>query len=321
MSRLQTWYGALPRALRTLLTINVVIYVLWILLLSRIPVTFNFVYDHLALNPDLPDILFEPWQLLTYNFLHLGPGLGGFLHILFNLLWLYWIGREYEDLHGPKPIVALYIITGIGGGLVTVALHAAFPNAAFFDGPIHGASASVLGVMTAVAVTYPQKKIGLFLFGTFRLIYLVIAFLVIDFVFLGLGGTAVGAHLGGALFGFLFVKVEQRNIDLTSWTRIFFREPKQPRRTRTVAVEHGSMLSRVEAWLASRGTGKEHKSSSRKPGNPLMSKLRSAQPKEETEPSLEHEVDRILDKISEHGFQALTEEERRVLDEASRRLN
>jgi membrane associated rhomboid family serine protease len=321
VSRLQTWYGALPRALRTLLTINVVIYVLWILLLSRIPVTFNFVYDHLALNPDLPDILFEPWQVLTYNFLHLGPGLGGFLHILFNLLWLYWIGREYEDLHGPKPIVALYIITGIGGGLVTVALHAAFPNAAFFDGPVHGASASVLGVMTAVAVTYPQKKIGLFLLGTFRLIYLVIAFLVIDFVFLGLGGTAVGAHLGGALFGFLFVKVEQRNIDLTSWTRIFFRERKQPRRARTVAVEHGSMLSRVEAWLASRGTGKERKSSSQKSGNPLVSKLRLVQPKEEVEPSLEHEVDRILDKISEQGFQALTEEERRVLDEASRRLN
>ncbi|HMB94214.1 MAG TPA: hypothetical protein VKP65_25415, partial [Rhodothermales bacterium] len=79
MNRFQTWYSALPRALRTLLTINVVIYVFWVLLFAHIPATKDFVFAHLALNPNLPDILFEPWQLLTYNFLHLGdsanPGL------------------------------------------------------------------------------------------------------------------------------------------------------------------------------------------------------------------------------------------------------
>jgi hypothetical protein len=202
-----------------------------------------------------------------------------------------------------------------------VVLHAIFPNAAFFGGPIHGASASVLGVMMAVAVMYPQKKIGLVLFGTFRLIYLVIAFLVLDFVFLASGGTAVGAHLGGALFGFLFVKAEQRNIDLTSWTRIFFRE-RQPRRERAVAMEHESMLSRMEAWLAGRGGSDkaEDRSSSRKSTKASASRLRLVQ-EEEPENPLEQEVDRILDKISEQGFDALTAEERRVLEEASRRLN
>jgi hypothetical protein len=152
------------------------------------------------------------------------------------------------------------------------------------------------------------------------LIYLIIAFLVLDFVFLGSGGTAVGAHLGGALFGFLFVKAEQRNIDLTSWTRIFFRE-RQPRRERPVAVEQGSMLSRMEAWLSSRSHNKEDDRANGKPAKASKSRLRVLQQKEDVKPLLEHEVDRILDKISEKGFEALTEEERRVLDEASRRLS
>ena len=319
MNRFQSWYGALPRALRVLLTINVVVYVLWFLLFSRIEATAAFVVNHLALNPGLPGVLFEPWQLLTYNFLHLGTDFWGLIHLAFNMLWLYWIGRDHEDLHGPYQITALYLITGIGGGLLTVLLNASFPGVAVFGGTVHGASASVLGVMTAVAVQYPQKKIGLLFIGPVRLIYLVLAFLVLDLLFLAGSNTAVGAHLGGALFGFLFVKVEDKGVDLTSWTRIFF--PDRSARHSASGKPEGGVLNRLESWLAARGgeRGEVPSARERKRGKSPLARIRTLQTTTEVEElPIENEIDRILDKISEQGMASLTEEERRILHEASR---
>jgi len=92
------WYYSKPVALRTLIAINVVVYLLWQLVFRFIDPLAWFVYRYLVLHPELPDILFHPWQLVTYSFLHLGSGLGGFLHLLFNMLWLYWLGYDYELL-------------------------------------------------------------------------------------------------------------------------------------------------------------------------------------------------------------------------------
>ena len=321
MNRFQAWYRAQPKALRALLTVNAVIYVVWVLLLSNIEPTFHFVRDHLALNPALPGLLVEPWQLITYNFLHIAPGFWGFIHILFNLLWLYWIGRDHEDLHGPHALLALYLITGLGGGLLTVVLHAAFPGVGAFGGPVHGASASVLGIMTAVAVMYPYKKIALLIIGTVRLIYVVLAFLVLDLLFLAGSGTAVGAHLGGALTGFLFVRAEQKGADLTSWARFFFRDRRR-RTAAPVTPERSGLLGRLEAWLASRSSAPPEAGTAgggRRASKSPLARLRTLQVSE-AEPDLPaSEIDRILDKISEQGMESLTEEERRVLHEASRK--
>ena len=103
-----------------LLMVNGGAYLLWQVLLIHIPPVRAFVWDHLALNPDLPRVLFEPWQLLTYGFLHLEPGLGGLLHVLFNMLWLVWIGRDLEELQGPGRLFGLYLIGAVGGALLTV---------------------------------------------------------------------------------------------------------------------------------------------------------------------------------------------------------
>jgi len=331
VTRFQSWYHALPKAFRWLLTINVVLYVCWVILLAHIPVTRDFVFNHLALNPALPDVLFEPWQLITYNFLHLGslqnPGLsfGSLLHIGFNMLWLYWVGREQEELHGPHQLVALYLITGVGGGLFSMLLHGLIP--AFTGGAsvvlIHGASASVLGVITAVAVTYPQKKIGLLFIGPVRLLYLVLAFLAFDLLVQFGGDTAVAAHLGGALFGFLFVKIEAKRVDLTSWTRVFFREPRRrPRRSAPEHDETWSLLRRLEARLAARNKEKEPTSSGgdgkRRTSKSPLAKIRVLHSTEPSTVALESEVNRILDKISEEGIESLTDEEKRFLEEASR---
>ena len=332
MNRFQAWYRAQPRALRAILTINVVLYVAWQFVLIHVEPVNAFVWRHLALNPELPGILFEPWQLLTYNFLHLSAGLGGFLHILFNMLWLVWVGRDYEELYGPHRLLSAYLLGGLGGGLLTVLLNALLPGTALFGAAVHGASASVLGVLTTVAVLDPEKSIGLLFIGTVRLIWVVVAFLVLDLLFLAGSNTSVSAHLGGAFSGFLLARAERGGADASGWARIFFRDRSRrrtsggPRRAQPSTSGKRGMLARLEGWLARRGAGKERPKPKPKPkpsGKARITRLRPSRtyeaPEEGEGDEIESEVDRILDKISEEGYDALTEEEKRVLYEASRR--
>lgn len=307
-----------PQALKALLTINVVIYVLWLLLFIHIDAVAAFVWNHLALNPRLPGILFEPWQIVTYNFLHLQPGFWGLIHIGFNMLWLYWIGKEYEELHGPHRLMAAYVIGGIGGGLFTIVLHALLPGVGAFGGVVHGASAAVLGVITTVAILYPYKSVALIFIGTVRLIYLVIGYLALNLLFLSGGSMSVSAHLGGAAFGYLLARAESRGIDLSSWARIFFPSSGRSRRTRAPRSYRGGekqgMLGKLGSWTSS-------KSSDQPAGPARLHTLRAANPRPEQEENGkdESEVDRILDKISESGYNSLSEEEKRILYEASRK--
>ena len=307
-TRFRMWYQAQPRAIRALLTINVLVYLLWQIVFIHFGPTQRFVLQYLALNPDLPGVLFQPWQLVTYSFLHLQPGFGGLLHVLFNMLWMVWIGRDYEEMYGPARLLAIYIYGAVGGALLTVILHAAFPGVGVFGGTVHGASAAVLAIMTTVAIEHPQKSIALLFIGVVRLIHVVIGFLVLDLLFLAAGGTSVSAHLGGVATGFLFAKASERGFVATGWASIFFggsggRGRKDDR----------SVLEKLEAWLGggdssgrseSRRTARVHKMPGRSDGD------------ERDEIGAESDVDRILDKISESGYESLTDEEKRILYEA-----
>lgn len=311
MNRFQQWYSVQPRALRALLTINVVAYVVWLLVLIYIGPARLFVYQHLALNPPLPGILLEPWQLVTYSFLHLQPGFWGMIHIAFNMLWLFWIGKEYEDLHGSHRLFSAYVFGSIGGAVLTVLLHNLFPSFGAFRGIVHGASAAVLGVITTVAVRYPYKSVALLFIGTVRLIWLVIGYLALNLLFLSGGNMSVSAHLGGALFGFLLAKVEGSGVDLSGWARLFFpgssRSAYAPRYGRR---DSPGMKDRLGSWFSSKGTKEPARTARVHP-------LRSTEPEEPRQE--DDEIDRILDKISEGGYDSLTEEEKRTLHEASRR--
>jgi len=295
LDRFKLWYAAQPRAMRLLLTINVVVYLVWQVVLIHIPAAKLFVLEHVALNATLPGIIFEPWQLLTYAFLHLQPGLGGLLHILFNMLWMVWIGRDYEQLRGPARLMGVYILGGIGGALLTVLLHAAFPSVAVFGGIVHGASAAVLAIMMTVAIEYPQKAIGLMFIGVVRLLYVVFGFVALDILFLAGGGTSVSAHLGGILTGYLIAK---GGPGVTAWAGALFASPGSTRKPRS----NKSVLQALEERLAGK---KQHTATIHEmPGRPAS---RDAQP----------DVDAILDKISESGYDSLTRAEKRILLEAS----
>lgn len=318
MPQFQLWYRSLPQALRWLLTINVAAYLLWAIVFSHFAVTAGFALSHLAFHTPWQRFLLEPWQLFTYSFVHLGTpalGLGSLMHVGFNMLWLYWIGRDYEDMHGPARLLGVYVWGSVGGALLSALAYALLP-ATLLGAPgaiIHGASASVLGVLAAVAFTYPQKRIGLLFIGNIRLVHLLAAFLALDVLFRLGGTTAVFAHLGGALAGLLLVRLQQRGVDLTARFEIFF--------SRNSGRRQGASGNRLRNWL----TRMEQRSASKRaaPKESVHTErtrrgARLSARAEAARPSLDSEVDRILDKISEHGMESLTEEDRELLEKASR---
>ncbi len=178
--------------------------------------------DFLELTAYLPKLAFRFWTPLTYMFMH-----AGIFHILFNMLWLYWFGQIFEEYLGNKRTIGLYLLGGFAGAVLFVASFNIFPffthvNAAV-GATVVGASASVMAVMVATATLLPDYTISLMFIGPVKLKWLVLFFIVIDF--LGIVGPNAGgeiAHLGGGLIGFIYVKQLQKGHDwITSLTGIF----------------------------------------------------------------------------------------------------
>lgn len=332
INRFKLWFYSQPRALRALLAVNVVVYLLWQLVFIHFEATQGFFLRHLALNPNVQTIIFEPWQLITYAFLHLDPGLGGLLHILFNMLWIVWIGKDYEALYGPGRLLGIYLLGSAGAALLTVLLHFLFPGVAVFGGIVHGASGAVLATMTMVGIHHPEQRIGLMFIGVVRLIHVVLGFIALDILFLSGGGTSISAHWGGVLTGYLCGVLVLKGANPTSWADVVFKTsvPGKDARHRSsgsgygggsghgggqgikgAAGEHrpkGSFLHRMEWWLANKpGKPKGNKSTNQA----KIYRMDVAAPASDS--SDESDVDRILDKISASGYDSLSKKEKENL--------
>jgi len=164
----------------------------------------------------------------------------GFLHILFNMLWLYWFGALFLMFFSAKHLRGAYILGGICGGLLYMAAFNIFP---YFRPMVDysfmlGASASVLAVVAATAYREPNYPIRLFLFGTIRLKYLALIVIGTDLLFItssNAGGHI--AHLGGALAGLWFAAGLSKGKDITAWINkildaivsLFSFKPRKPK--------------------------------------------------------------------------------------------
>jgi len=168
-------------------------------------------FSWLALPADFGTLASRPWTLITYMFLHFD-----FLHILFNLLWLYWMGQIFLGYFNEDKLISIYLLGGISGGLFYVAGFNLFPAFSGFvvDSRLLGASASVIAIVTALAVHSPNHTIHLMFIGPVRMKYLAL-FSVLLYV-IGISSTNAGgnlAHLGGAFWGVIYVFQLRKGID------------------------------------------------------------------------------------------------------------
>lgn len=268
-----------------LLVINFVVYLIEI---SVLPAS---AYFKLALSLEGLKHGFV-WQLLTFQFLH-DPG--NWMHIIFNSIALFFFGRAVETMLGRWRFLQLYFLSGILGGIVQMLFALALPN--HFGGGVVGASAGVSGLIAAFAVMNWQNRFTLFLYffpvpmrGR-TLFWGSIGLAAIGILF-SRGGVAHAAHLGGLIGGFAFIRLGIGRYH-SSWNWNPFNGRKRKRNLVKAAVV------KIPGWSSSKTT------------------LSADLPEEEF---ISKEVDPILDKISAHGIQSLTERERQILERARSKM-
>ncbi|HEY0896298.1 MAG TPA: rhomboid family intramembrane serine protease [Sphingobacteriaceae bacterium] len=229
---------------------------------------------NLSVPAYLPMLAAKFWTVITYMFGH-----RGLFHIFFNLLWLYWMGRIFEDFLNKRQFTFTYLAGGIAGAALYVLAYNVFP--AFSSSVQHsvviGASASVMAIVVATATLLPDYSITLLLFGSVRLKYLAIVFIIMDIVMIT-GSNAGGGitHIGGAILGYVYIKQLRRGND---WSKLFTRNRSRLRPIRNEAVPKRNI-------------------------NEL--------PDQEV-------IDSILDKISKSGYDSLSKTEKEQLFKASKK--
>lgn len=157
--------------------------------------------------------LVTPWTAFTYMFVHLD-----LMHILFNMLWLFFFGGMFLRWFSPRQLGGLYVIGGLFGAFFFAVFYNLLPAFEGVNASLMGASASILALGVAVAYYRPDEPVSLFLLGTIKLKWLAIVMLIMDV--LSLNGSNAGgsmAHLGGAVAGLMFGWTLRRNIDITRW--------------------------------------------------------------------------------------------------------
>ncbi len=252
------------------------------------------ILQFIELPADPYSFIKHPWTLITYFFSHVN-----FFHILFNMLFLYWFGRLIKEFLGDKRVVSLYVLGGLAGGLLYILLYNLLPQFKELVPYTYmlGASAGVFAIVVGAAVFMPNYTLYLLLFGPVRIKYIAIFYILLSFFSIP-GANAGGniAHLGGAAIGYFFIKQLQKGNDHGTWifkviaffNSFFVRQPK-------IKVTYSSGKAKTTAK-----SGKSERAKS--PSTPDQA-----------------EIDAILDKISQSGYESLSKAEKQKLFNASKK--
>jgi membrane associated rhomboid family serine protease len=236
--------------------------------------------DWLALPADFELLASRPWTLITYMFLHFD-----FLHILFNLLWLFWMGQIFLDYFDQGKLITIYLFGGIFGGLFYVAGYNSFPvfSQIVTDSRLLGASASVIAIVAALAVHAPNHTLHLMFIGPVKMKY--IALVSVLMYVIGISSSNAGgnlAHLGGAFWGVIYVLQLRRGFDPGKGTT--------------------HLLSNLKNTFSPKP---KVKVSYRRPINDIEYNRQKNQDKTR--------MNEILEKISKSGYDSLSKEEKEFL--------
>lgn len=245
---------------------------------------FVFLYDNLALHSSPDQLLIKPWGFISYMFTHYMV-----LHVLFNLMVFFFFGNLFRSDLGNRRVLPLYLMGGLVGGILYVAVYNLLPSYRGIDGTMVGASAAVMTFLVASSTLMPNLEIALFGIFNIRLKWLAIALVAID-VFSMADGNLGGliSHLGGAAFGYSYIRILQRGTDLCG---PFI----------TVFDKVTGIFTRREARAP-------------KKFKPKKSPLRVVR---NNEVAIGTRLDELLDKINEKGYESLTSEEKNWLKKYS----
>lgn len=247
------------------------------------------VVSFLSVPADPNKLLLRPWTLITYMFTH-----KDILHILFNMLWLYWFGKIFLEYLDQRKLMAVYLLGGLSGAVLYVLSFNVFPA---FTGLISksialGASASVMAVVIAISAYVPDYPINLFLFGRIKIKYMALAiFILTSVVDFSVNSGGKIAHIGGAIFGYLYTANLRKGRDIgKGFNRVidFFATIFKPRKK--LRVTHKKAAASEYEY----------------------NKIRVDRQKR---------INEILDKISKGGYESLTREEKDILFRESQKKN
>jgi membrane associated rhomboid family serine protease len=288
-------FSYFPPVIKILLISNVFIFIVQYFFLNnyhigKVPLG-NWFLSYFALMPVGEG--FMPWQLLTYQFMH-----GGLMHLFFNMFALWMFGMELENLWGSKKFLIYYLTCGVGAGLTNLFIAPMLGPAL----PTIGASGSVYGVLVAFGMLFPERPIFLYFLFPIRAKYFVLMYIVIEFLSLGgVSNIAHAAHLGGAAVGFFYVLLTRRGIDFSKYFRNMKSDPYEPQR-------RGNVYRNPYYEKYNRG-------------NEDISDADFYDVNKKGDEVSQERIDEILDKISREGYQNLTEEEKKILFEASKKIH
>jgi len=275
--------------LTKLIYINIIIYIIF-----QFSFVFSFLFNieqlqlssFLALPADISNLMRCPWSIISYMFLH-----QNILHLIFNILWLFFSGKIFLSLFSNKQLISTYILGGISGAILFIVSFNIFP---VFENNINnsyaiGASASVLAIIIAIATKSPNYKIDLFIFGKIKLKHIAIASIVFDILSIP-NGNAGGhiAHIGGALYGYIYVRQYDKGNDISSG--------------------FNNIIDYIYSLFIKRSKIKKVYSNFNSEESYLKRKLNE-----------QAKIDKILDKISKSGYDGLTSKEKDMLFKASKK--
>jgi len=285
-----------------LILVNVVVFL--VLLLTKVSLTmaqnmdvYYLIREQLLIPGTIGAFLHKPWTLFTYFFTH-----DEIFHILYNMLFLYWFGRLIDEYLGNRRLIGLYIMGGLAGGLLYLAMYSLVPyfQSQADNARMLGASAAAFSVAVGAATLLPNYTFHLLFFGPVRIKYIVFFFIILS-VAQSAGMNAGGnlAHVGGAIMGFVYVKLLQNGTDLgrpiywiaDGWSNLFKPKPA----VKVSYRQRSNASTQVSPYTSTGGT-----------------------PSSISTPD-QDEVDTILDKISRSGYESLTREEKQKLFRASQR--
>lgn len=243
--------------------------------------TFRSFMAQLALPIDFGKLLTKPWTVVTHIFVH-----QSIWHFAWNMILLYFFGRIIGDLLGDKRVVPLYFLGGLFGALICLFMA---PLLGYHGGIAYGASAAVMAFVTAAGFLAPDYNIRLLIIGDVKLKYIVLFYLVLDLSMIAemqnVGGRI--AHLGGAGFGALFIYALRKGIDMGELFEIKKSKKSTLPKSKLKVVHNTVKKTKVS------NTPNRH-------------------------PDLQKKVDEILDKINQHGYDSLSEQDKETLRLASK---